>query len=502
MRRPGLKGRTWGLFGASLAVAWAIVQHFSVIYTPATVKPDLSLAAFTTRLDQMIPVVMEAYDIPGTALAIVKQGRPAWAAAYGYADREAGRPMTTDTYCRVESISKSVTAWGMMKLVQEGKMELDEPAVSYLGGWTFPRSAYTTEQITVRQLLSNSSGLPLGKIGIRYAPGEEMPTLIESLNAEAIPVRPPGTGFSYSNTGYYVLELMMENVTGQDFSGYMTQEILGPLGMPRSSFIFSDTLVPVANGYDLNGNPIPVYVYPGKASGGLFSTVNDIAAFVAAGMQGDNPVLEPSSLDELYRPAARPRGYYGMVFDGYGLGHFIEELPGGEKAVAHGGQGTGWMTHFHAVPSKGEGIVILTNSQRSWPFIAWILGEWAAWSGLQAVGMQQIIQLQKVAWLLIALMVFWGLFQGGRLMGGILQGERKRSFSLQPVPLQRLSLLAGAVLGLAGLIWIVSQEYFFLDSVLPIASVWIYRSLLLVSLVMLFSAACPRTSHGQFVDTH
>ena len=132
------------------------------------------------------------------------------------------------------------------------------------------------------------------------------------------------------------------------------------------------------------------YIYPEKASGGLFATAGDIALFAVAEMKG-NPVLSTEHIELMYSPYSNKIGVYGMVFDGYGFGHYIETLPNGLRSVSHGGQGNGIMTHFQAVPETGDAIVILTNSQRSWPFIAYLLSAWAQWRAFPSVGMGRII---------------------------------------------------------------------------------------------------------------
>lgn len=130
-------------------------------------------------------------------------------------------------------------------------------------------------------------------------------------------------------------------------------------------------------GYDLKGNPIPVYVYPSKASGRLFATVDDIAAFAAAGM----------------------------------------------KAVSHGGQGGGCMTHFYLVPETGDGMVILTNSQRSWPFFASLFNDWARWSGFSSVGMGKVALGNRILWGLITLIGLTAPWQALRLGMGLASGR-------------------------------------------------------------------------------
>ena len=241
-------------------------------------------------------------------MALVRAGELVWSGAYGYADLEHQRSMTVDAICRVESISKSVTAWGVMRLVQKGLIDLDEPAQKYLRTFDLPRSPQSGQQITVRRLLSGHAGLPLGTIGqsVEYPPGRGAPSLRDYLTDEVRLIREPGAGFAYSNVGFNLLELLIEEITGRDFSSYMADEVLAPLGMEQSSFSWDGrfrSAIPM--GYELNGAAVPPYVYPAKASGGLFATAEDIARFIRAGMTGvfmDNGVLNPDSIMQIHTP--------------------------------------------------------------------------------------------------------------------------------------------------------------------------------------------------------
>jgi len=479
-----------------LFIALLLVISTVKLHSTRGVEQHAALEKFTTHLDECIPAIMKDYDIPGVCTALIQQGKTVWTKAYGYADLETGRRMTTDTHCRVESISKSVTAWGVMKLVEQGVIELDRPVQSYLKNWRLPASEFSGEKVTVRRLLSHSAGLPLGTIGVRYDPEGEIPSLQASLSGDAILQREPGQAFAYSNTGFNLLELLIEEVTGRDFAEYMATEVLVPLGMRHASFTWSRTWEPpVPNGYDLKGKPVPVYVYPDKASGGLFATVEDIAAFVAAGMSDFSraglKVLNAESIRKLHTPAVKLPGFYGLAFDSYGFGHFIERLSNGATAVSHGGQGSGWMTHFHFVPQTGDGIVILTNSQRSWPFMAQILSDWAAWNGFSPVGMGRIIVGQKALWLLIGLLLFVVLWQARRLALGLFSGERRFAPLSKEARFLRSGQLGLSILFLAGLLWAVNQDYLFLSSLFPIASGWLGLVIFLSAVVLLLSSLFP-----------
>ncbi len=468
-----------------------------------SVLPQAPLKTFTAHLDQRIPAMMQTYGIPGVAVALIKDGKTSWMQAYGYANREQQLEMTAKTYCRMESISKSVTAWGVMRLVEQGSVQLDSPLTAYLSNWQLPQSDFAQEEITIKQLLSHSAGLPLGDISLRYAPEEEPPGLKDNLSREARLQQPPGTSFRYSNVGFNLLELLIESVTGESFAEFMQEEVLQPLGMKDSTFSWREELrANLSLGYDHQGNAIAPYVYPEKASGGLISTIEDIAQFVAAGMEVDDPlglcILGRESIAAMYTPVAEINGLYGLAFDSYGLGHFVERLPDQHDALSHGGQGCGWMTHFCSVPATGDGIVILSNSQRSWPFIASLLSDWAKWQGFESLGMSLILVGQRLLWLGIGLLLSLSIWQLWRVMEGLFVG--KRTFALRNIKSSALRMLqsGSAVALILSVLWAANQDYLEITSLFPIASTWLGVALLVCAAALLFSALtrgdCPPVS--------
>ncbi|MCF7929083.1 MAG: beta-lactamase family protein [Spirochaetales bacterium] len=489
----------WKLAGRALLPASLVVLLFAGTgCSTDALRPGTSIEDFTSYLDTRIPRLLERYQVPGVSMALVRNGEPVWSGAYGYADLESGQQMTPESICRVESISKSVTAWGVMNLVEDRLLSLDDPVQEHLGGWKLPVSKYPAREVTVERLLSNSAGMPLGTIGEKaeYDPLESIPSLKEHLSEEVRFINKPGSTFLYSNVGFNLLELVIEKVSGQDFSTYMKNQVLSPLGMQNSRFDWDNTLsARLPTGYELDGTPVPPYIYPASAAGGLFATAGDIARFVSAEMNAEaenSEVLSPSMIRRIHRPAIEIPGLFGQVADSYGFGHFIETLPSGRKAVWHGGQGHGWMTHFHAVPETGDGIVILTNSQRSWPFLAEVLDDWALWSGLESVKMGKITMATAILKICIFLFVILGLWQGYRLVSGLLAGERKWGPFSRTSPVKRAFLAAFALAVIAALGWSAAQPYLMVTSIFPSTAGWAGLSLLGLSVVLLLSAVFPR----------
>lgn len=461
---------------------------------PRNIPPDTSAEDFQVHLSRRVPSLMTLFRIPGCSIALVHNSEIVWTEAYGIADLESETALTVDTPMRVQSISKSVTAWGILKLAEQGMIDLDDPVSKYLTSWHLPESDFASYTITIRQLMSHTAGLPLGDVFTTYAPDDDMPSLEQKLTQEAKLVRKPGLRFSYSNTGYNLLELLIEQVTARDFSDYMLTEVLLPLGMNSSSFDWSRNMKPSPpTGYDIRGKSVPVYVYPEKASGGLFATAADIARFATAG-SCDNPVLKTDNVETLYKPISDKIGIYGLVFDAYGLGHYIETVPNGLRSVSHGGQGSGIMTHFQSVPETGDAIVILTNSQRSWPFISYLLRDWARWLELPSVGMEKIIWGRYALSILVGMLLSAAFLMIRRTLLYLFRkrtetekSERLKSHCRLIQWLQRsVSLIL-----MGALLWGVCQKYLFITSIFPILSVWLGAAIMLLSVSMFIFALIP-----------
>jgi len=460
-------------------------------------KTQESLQSFTAYLDERVPQLLEHYAVPGTSIALVQDGELVWSGAYGYADLEQGLEMRVDAVYRVESISKSVSAWGIMKLVEQGRIDLDAPVQQYLGDWQLEDTPFNEQEITVRKLLNNNAGMPLGAIGRQYSPLGDVPGLRQYLSEEARLIKEPGMGFLYANTGYNLMELMVEEVTGQDFGEYMSAEVLAPLGMKTATYNWDEKFnASIPTAYNLQGEIIPLYVYPARASGGLFASVEDVARFTIAGMSGPyasgHSGLSQASVNEIHTPRVEIAGVYGVVADWYGYGHFIEALPDGRQAVWHGGQGNGWMTHFHMVPESGDAIVILTNSQRSWPLMAQILSAWAQWNGFGSVKMGIVSKGVTIMWGVTGLVTLAGIWLLIRLAVELIGGQRK----FAPFSTKRLlwrTLQAGAgVAGVAALVWSAAQPYLIVSSIFPGVAEWTWRALLLLSIALILTACTPR----------
>ena len=186
---------------------------------------------------------MEHYKVPGVSVAVIHAGRVEWARGYGQRDVESGAPVTAETLFQAASLSKGVAAAVAMRLVEQGRLRLDEDVNAKLRSWKVPDNEFTqTEKVTLRRLLSHNAGLTVhGFPG--YAQGAAVPALVQLLdgklpaNTAAVRVtKAPGSGFSYSGGGYEVMQLLLEDVTGRPFEDLARKLILDPLGMKLSAY--------------------------------------------------------------------------------------------------------------------------------------------------------------------------------------------------------------------------------------------------------------------------
>jgi CubicO group peptidase (beta-lactamase class C family) len=373
-----------------------------------------SAGAFARQLDE--DRWLAAYDVPGVAVALVRDGHVTWSKGYGQAEAARGVPVTPDTIFQVGSISKPVTAWGVMRLVQQGKLDLDAPVHRYLTRWHLPPGPFDADGVTIRRLLNHSAGLNSQD----YSPmtTRPLPSLEQSLSGDSGGVdarrgsddvritMTPGQQRSYSNGGYTLLQLAIEEVTGEPFARYMQREVLDPLGMKDSSFAWrGDQHSRTATGHDVDGRAVPRSALTEQAAGGLHTTVEDLAAFVAAGMTGPRGepagrgVLAPDRVAALFTAHRLPDGSMTS------LGYEVQTLPDGTQAAGHGGKNVGWRAEFLTLPDRREGIVVLTNSDRMDGILGLTEQAWGDWLGTGPPMTSQMHQssLQPLYALIVAL---------------------------------------------------------------------------------------------------
>jgi CubicO group peptidase (beta-lactamase class C family) len=308
---------------------------------------------------------MKATGIQGLSIAVIKDYKIQWAKGYGWADKEAQRPVQTSTRFQAASISKSLNSMGLLKLVQQGKLDGEADINNYLTSWKFPYDSLTgSNKINLYQLLSHTAGLDIhGFPG--YKRTDVLPTLPQILNGEkpantkkVHSLFAAGTQVKYSGGGTTISQLMLMDITGQDYATFMEKEVLKPMGMMNSSYRQppTDTL-DLATGYYEDGKPVTgkYHVYPEQAAAGLWTTPTDLAKYIIECQLA----LQGKSAKVLNREMMQLR-MTPYIDSNAALGVFIQQK-GSRKFFNHNGGNEAFLCTSYGSLEGGDGVVIMVN---------------------------------------------------------------------------------------------------------------------------------------------
>lgn len=309
---------------------------------------------------------MRHYEVPGVAIAVIRDGRISWAAGYGTRLAGAALPITPDTPFRVASISKPLTGLLAMRLAATGRLDLDRDVNGYLSSWKLPKGT----GVTTRRILSHTAGLSVSAFPYYHPPGP-IPNVRDLLDgapvSRAPPVRvieKPGKSFRYSGGGFLVLQQAIEDTTATPFADLAERQLFRSLGMKRTTFAADPSpayLRSAAVGHRY-GKAIAGgrTVTPNMAGEGLWTTVRDLAAYTSAvrdAYLGRRPdLLSKSGAQEMLTPARFNDGKAGFM----GLGPGVLGK-GAERRFVANGNGLGFRARITMYLDSGDGVVILSN---------------------------------------------------------------------------------------------------------------------------------------------
>ncbi len=302
------------------------------------------------RAPATLPEVVDGYapqfvrdDGPGLAIAVLQRGEVVLESCFGRADLRDSSAVGPDTCFYLASVSKPFTAMAVMLLVQDGRIELEDPVTGH-----FPEAPASWSGITVHHLLTHQSGLR------EYL---ELPAVVGWTNQDVLdfavgtaPEFPPGHRYAYSNTGYVLLAMLVERVSGTPFDVFVRNRIFAPLGMQRS-VVYGESrpVVPDrAVGYLPDG---ALHDYPLRTmgDGGFFCSLRDMETWVLA--LGDSRMLSAEALELVFTSHAEL---------GYGYGWFVGELRG-RRRLHHAGALVGYATHVTWIPEEQLAVIVLSN---------------------------------------------------------------------------------------------------------------------------------------------
>lgn len=321
---------------------------------------------------------MKALHVPGASVAVIHKGAIEWAAGYGV-QQIGGSPVDTSTLFEFASVSKAVTTVGVMRLAQGGRIDLDRDINTYLKEWKVPGNQWTEQRaVTTRMILNHTAGFgeSLGHVD----QPSTIPTLLQELDGLTPETDPPirvrmlpGSRFEYSGGGYLVLELLVEDVTGQPFAQAMQSLVFTPLGMQHSTFIQplpgtqAQNAASAFGGHQKIGMPADQFVISNLPAGGLWSTATDIAKLAleirAAALGKPSKVLNRKSAQVMLTPSAEgfPQSARGKLYqpnEHWGLGL---ELGGSSDHPFFDHAGSGVYESYMFLYLDGDGMVVTTN---------------------------------------------------------------------------------------------------------------------------------------------
>jgi len=362
-----------------LAIAlWAVFAGFGALngWWNTAIAPAENTRLF---MDAAVEII-ETKNRGNVALVLISNGE-VFDEHYAGIEDEISR----DTMFQTASMSKWITANCVMHLVQEGSLDLDRPIADYLTRWQLPQSEFDNNKITVRLLLSHMAGLTDGLGFGDYGPEEAVPTLEESLSRprasreREVEIKlglEPGTEFKYSGGGYLLLQLLIEEISGERFEDYFQRAILEPLGMSRSTFDYIAGWEDISNSYDADGRTATLYRYAAKGATGFATSAADMTRFVQSQVTRDGSAypLRRDTIDTMREPHASALG--AAI---WGLGTILyAPTESGDYVYGHDGQNDPAINAAVRInPDTGDAFISFVSGGQA---LATTLGyEWVLW---------------------------------------------------------------------------------------------------------------------------
>ncbi|MBM3832771.1 MAG: beta-lactamase family protein [Verrucomicrobia bacterium] len=345
------------------SIGFSCVQ--SVCAAEAT---PVDYAKYIQQLESAVEHEVNRRNLSGVSVALVDDQRIVYANGFGYADKSRRRPARSDTVYRAGSISKLFAAMATMQLVEQGRLELDQPVTTYNPDFRIVIPFENVKPITLRQLLCHRSGMireaPVGGYFDDSEPGTD--NTVASL-ASCVLVHPPDSQTKYSNSGITIVGRVVSKVSKLPFEECVQQRLLHPIGMRNSAFLLRSELkgklakgyLPVAaDGGGFHEIEAPQFEFGILPAGNLYTTVEDLAQFLrflfAHGRREGSQLLRPETLEEMFTPQLT------KSTNGFGLGFSVGSFRG-HKAVSHMGAVYGFTSILTAIPQHRIGVVVLSN---------------------------------------------------------------------------------------------------------------------------------------------
>ncbi len=349
------------LFISEASFAQAVNMEINTIEN--NLLPSIIIKGKASKKSNILEL-MKKYKVPGVSIAVEQNGKLIWAKSYGIANSKAGSQVTSKTLFQAGSISKPIAAIAALKLVEQGKIDLDTDVNNYLKSWKLPEFEFTTkEKVTLRRLLTHTAG-----ITVHGFPGYKQKDVFPDINTvldgngNTPPIfvdTEPGKIWRYSGGGYTIMEKIVEDVTGMPLEKYMSEVILPALNMHQSHYFqplptpFYDQASAAYNG---KGKIIEGEYnnYPEQAAAGLWTTPSDLVEYYRSIQNilngNSNGVLQKKTVEMMFEKDK----------NNWGLGPALKNS-GDELIFGHGGKNAGFTNNMLGFAYKGDAIIVMTN---------------------------------------------------------------------------------------------------------------------------------------------
>jgi CubicO group peptidase (beta-lactamase class C family) len=319
---------------------------------------------------------MAYYKVPGVSMAVINDNEIDWAKAYGVIKAGSDTPVTTETLFEAASSTKLLTSTIVLRLVEQGRLDLDEDVNQQLKSWKIPENDFTQQhKVTLRLLLTHQAGLNRPDEGFDWESGS-VPPLVQVLKGEApakneaaVVEYVPGTKWQYSNIGYVVIQLLLEDVVGKPFTQIAQENVFGPIGMESSTLVYplnEELRKREAVPHDSEGKACEPSMLPtAVAHGGLMTTPSDFAQFAIELMRAyqgksDRILSQEMARNMFHRELDLDPNMFGLPL-GDGLGVVLRGKGPNFSFLHPGGNYPGACCWLEGLPDSGKGAVIMTN---------------------------------------------------------------------------------------------------------------------------------------------
>lgn len=449
----------------------AIIGMFAIALLAAV------MFLYSSNKKDYVSQINKKYRPVGAAVALIESDGSVTFENFGYANKKEKTKVTENTKFKIASISKTVTSYAVMQLVDHGILDLDTPVNNYLTSWKIPDSKeYDVDKVTLRTLMSHTAGLSKSdEVGYE----EPLPSVAEAMEMRDIHlIREPGTEFEYSEfVACGICQLVIEDVTGMKFEDYMKQNVFEPLGMYDTSYDNkgSNFAIPYA-GYGKEISITPIVM---NGAGGVTTTANDLSKFAKELIRYKN-----EGSGEMFEVQKNTKSAGGE----YALGIIPRKLSNGKTVYEHNGTLTGWNAQLVISPEDNTGMVVLTNSDQAYYMTYELMEKW----GEHVVGasiedplMSGINQaFYRIIIILGVLVLVYIIYFALQLKKNRLERIDNRKWKIRlGISIAGVSLYLFFFYTEIPFLWMYGQKNNYLYTFFPSGRIWLYLEMILFLVV-------------------